>query len=517
MIDLNLKSINLPIRISLFVCIPSLAVLLYFLNKKKPDQEEDESYDEMIRSRSSLVEVKVPSDCVRGIIGPQGCIIKEIQRLTNTRINFKDKNMSTTDDDSDKTLVIRGSNINIQHAELEIKKLILDMPMVLVEEYYVPDYACGKIIGRGGSSIKEISKTSNCKIKLTDRMYSQKKTKNNGKLITQITESSSTETINRSQTKIVTLSGSNEEILSAKDLIIAKIKEEDANREKRNKNNRHKQTNSNNDTNYREAQSQPVSSSTSFETNKDMPINNETEETEINVRLMDLPKVQELEPYLKNNTVDIFVSAVAHPQAFWVQVISESSVKLEKLLQEMNEIYENNSQYSFKNIEELKIGQMVAGNFNGESWHRAEIKGFKSKKNSQNQMDKLIDVYYVDFGDSAYLDIKEIRKLPENFYELPLQAIECSLADVELNELDEYWQEDVINEFEDIVHSCKWKPLQMKLVKKNSPRLLVTLYDKAKGSCITEVLVKKGHCKSLNSESKLIDHDQTEPEAKTLQ
>ena len=55
--------------------------------------------------------------------------------------------MSTTDDDSDKTLVIRGSNINIQHAELEIKKLILDMPMVLVEEYYVPDYACGKIIG----------------------------------------------------------------------------------------------------------------------------------------------------------------------------------------------------------------------------------------------------------------------------------------------------------------------------------------------------------------------------------
>ena len=133
--------------------------------------------------------------------------------------------MSTTDDDSDKTLVIRGSNINIQHAELEIKKLILDMPMVLVEEYYVPDYACGKIIGRGGSSIKEISKTSNCKIKLTDRMYSQKKTKNNGKLITQITESSSTETINRSQTKIVTLSGSNEEILSAKVKLIELIKD----------------------------------------------------------------------------------------------------------------------------------------------------------------------------------------------------------------------------------------------------------------------------------------------------
>lgn len=38
MIDLNLKSINVPIRISLYVCIPSLAVLLYFLNKKKTEK-----------------------------------------------------------------------------------------------------------------------------------------------------------------------------------------------------------------------------------------------------------------------------------------------------------------------------------------------------------------------------------------------------------------------------------------------------------------------------------------------
>lgn len=122
---------------------------------------------------------------------------------------------------------------------------------------------------------------------------------------------------------------------------------------------------------------------------------------------------------------------------------------------------------------------MIAGNFNGESWHRAEIKGFKSKK-SKNQMDKLIDVYYVDFGDSAYLDIRDIRKLPEQLYKLPLQAIECSLADVELNERDEYWKEDAIIDFEDIVYSCKWKPLEMKLVKNSDARLSVTLYDKTK-------------------------------------
>lgn len=63
---------------------------------------------------------------------------------------------------------------------------------------------------------------------------------------------------------------------------------------------------------------------------------------------MDLPKVQGLEPYLnQNKSVDIFVSAVAHPKAFWVQVISDDSIKLEKLLEDMNQIYADSNQYSF--------------------------------------------------------------------------------------------------------------------------------------------------------------------------
>lgn len=44
------------------------------------------------------------------------------------------------------------------------------MPVLLTEEYYVPDYACGRIIGRNGSNIKEISSVSNCKVKLIDRI-----------------------------------------------------------------------------------------------------------------------------------------------------------------------------------------------------------------------------------------------------------------------------------------------------------------------------------------------------------
>ena len=69
-------------------------------------------------------------------------------------------------------MLIRGSNVDVQKAELEIKRMILDMPVCLTEDYYVPDYACGRIIGKCGSTIKELSNLSNCKIKIVDRIKS---------------------------------------------------------------------------------------------------------------------------------------------------------------------------------------------------------------------------------------------------------------------------------------------------------------------------------------------------------
>jgi len=63
-------------------------------------------------------------------------------------------------------MLVRGSPACAQRAELEIKKLILDSPICLTREYLVPEYACGRIIGRGGASIREISVLSNCKVVL---------------------------------------------------------------------------------------------------------------------------------------------------------------------------------------------------------------------------------------------------------------------------------------------------------------------------------------------------------------
>ena len=122
------------------------------------------------------------------------------------------------------------------------------------------------------------------------------------------------------------------------------------------------------------------------------------------------------------------------------------------------------------------------------SWHRAEIKGFKSKKNRKNQMDKLVDVYYPDFGDSAYLSLKDLRKLPGKFYELPFQAIECSLDGVALYEHDQYWSEEAILHFEENVYSCKWKPLQLTLLTFKDDKPYVSLTDESKVLSIIRII-----------------------------
>jgi len=152
----------------------------------------------------------VPSDCVRSIIGLQGTNIKEIQQKTNTRISLKDKKNSL-DDETDKFFVIRGGSVNIQQAELEIKRLISDKGRLLTEEYYVPDYVVGRLIGKNGSNIREMCTASNCSIKCSDRKDVKRKPSKN---CTNIVETMSG--MKPSEKQVILLIGSTEQISCAK-------------------------------------------------------------------------------------------------------------------------------------------------------------------------------------------------------------------------------------------------------------------------------------------------------------
>jgi transcription antitermination factor NusA-like protein len=97
----------------------------------------------------------------------------------------------------------------VHKAELEIKRMILDMPRSLTQEFMVPDYACGRIIGRGGGNIKEISLMSNCKVMVHRESMSMENVSNCRGSIGPIA-------LNYENAKLLSLSGSVEQIEMAK-------------------------------------------------------------------------------------------------------------------------------------------------------------------------------------------------------------------------------------------------------------------------------------------------------------
>ncbi|RNA19559.1 tudor and KH domain-containing -like [Brachionus plicatilis] len=216
----------------------SITLIYIFKNRNKNSYQENNEEESVIRGKQTIVEIKVPSEFTGQLIGPQGQNIKELQKKTNTRMNFRDKIcsidplISEADKDSsekilenpDRILVIRGSNKNVQNAEFEIKKMILEYPIFITKEFFVPQYACGRIIGKGGSTIKELSRASNCKISLIESREISKKDDLDDQDVT-----------SKDLLKIVRIKGSSEKISFAEELIKSKIKEEEALRERKQK------------------------------------------------------------------------------------------------------------------------------------------------------------------------------------------------------------------------------------------------------------------------------------------
>ena len=109
---------------------------------------------------------------------------------------------------------------------------------------------------------------------------------------------------------------------------------------------------------------------------------------------------------------------------------------------------------------------MICAQHNANGWYRCEIKGITKLADIGDDYYSdgyELDVFYVDFGDSAYIKSNEARVLLEKFNKLPCYGIQCTLHGIEaLN--DDYWSKESIDFFEDITHSCGWISLNAKLI-----------------------------------------------------
>uniref|UniRef100_A0A0G2JFE0 Tudor and KH domain containing protein n=1 Tax=Mus musculus TaxID=10090 RepID=A0A0G2JFE0_MOUSE len=148
--------------------------------------------------------------------------------------------------------------------------------------------------------------------------------------------------------------------------------------------------------------------------------------------------------------LEVYVSASEHPNHFWIQIIGSRSLQLDKLVSEMTQHYEN----SLPEDLTVHVGDIVAAplSTNG-SWYRARVLGTLENGN--------LDLYFVDFGDNGDCALKDLRALRSDFLSLPFQAIECSLA--RIAPTGEEWEEEALDEFDRLTHCADWKPLVAKI------------------------------------------------------
>lgn len=122
-------------------------------------------------------------------------------------------------------------------------------------------------------------------------------------------------------------------------------------------------------------------------------------------------------PSKSGGQMEVYVSAVASPARFWVQIVSPQIKKLDELINEMTEYYCQTENQELHRIKDPYLGQIVAAMFSYDSkWYRAEIVAIVPNEFDPRKV--ALDLYFLDFGDSIYVDPHDVFELRTDFLTL---------------------------------------------------------------------------------------------------
>lgn len=398
--------------------------MLYAYFKTRNDDKEDEDNNkkrltngqqqkeqqQKQKQKEICLKIVVDNDHVPLIIGRGGANIKLIEEKTGAKIRLRDK------DTSQKFCDISGLPDAVKAARVMLIKEIERAPIVKVE-LLVPQRLANKINGRGGEIIQDISRTSLAKISIDP----------NG----------------RNGKAKITIVGNQKQVNIARKLLDDQIEEDEQLRlavdevEQR-----------------REPRRSP--------TNMSMTSSMYSSQTSLSSQP---PRDKLMAARGDDKPMEVYVSAVASPTKFWVQLVGPQSKKLDDMVKEMTTYYSSADNRAKHQLTAPYVGQIVAAVFKfDEKWYRAEIVDIMP--NQYNPKEQVIDLYFVDYGDSEYISPADICELRTDFLTLRFQAVECFLANVKSTITDEpnTWQKSSISKFEELTEVAHWRKLIARVV-----------------------------------------------------
>ncbi|XP_074518723.1 tudor and KH domain-containing protein isoform X2 [Halichoeres trimaculatus] len=420
--------------------------------------------------------------------------------LVNQKSGAHVRVLSESEEHTAVCFMLQGSKEQVLLARCVLENLVTECEPV-TETLEVPQTALGRIIGRGGESLKLITRTTGVKVFCPKEKAQGPGAKGD-----------------------IMITGTRQEVTQAKELILEKVKEDmmvrmkisqsSAQRKKRGQTaeNQKPETEApvglNNNGPYAQTEKNGLihmNRSTAEEAGdifgkmKELKITTKETEQEESVSSESISEVSKFEipspdlSFQPDEHLEVYVSASENPNHFWIQILGVRSLQLDKLMEEMKRFY-NNGNNAEQRVETVVVGDIVAAPYKDHgTWNRARVLGVLSSG--------LVDLYYVDFGDNGELPRDSLCRMRSDFLSLPFQAIECSLAGVRPK--GDVWTEEALDDFEQLTYCASWRPLQAKLCSYSHSDISswpsVKLYDSSEGKTVDigEELTRRGHAVSF--------------------
>ncbi|XP_078488797.1 uncharacterized protein LOC100178786 isoform X2 [Ciona intestinalis] len=128
------------------------------------------------------------------------------------------------------------------------------------------------------------------------------------------------------------------------------------------------------------------------------------------------------EVLVNEDLVNVVVCDVNDPSCFHVQ-LSNANETLENLQRELKDFYSETLSKSLSFSTMPLKGTVCASLFVDGEWYRAKIIEF-------DENDRKVLVSYIDYGNICYVKIEDLRHIHCKFFDVPCQAIPCSLHGV---------------------------------------------------------------------------------------
>ncbi|XP_053419760.1 RING finger protein 17 isoform X1 [Nycticebus coucang] len=191
-------------------------------------------------------------------------------------------------------------------------------------------------------------------------------------------------------------------------------------------------------------------------------------------------------PILPEETTDVSVMVchINSPTDFYLQLIDGLDFLL--LLKTIEEFYKSEDGENLEILCPVQDQACVA-KFEDGVWYRAKVTGLPGHRE--------VEVKYVDFGNSAKITVKEMRKIKDDFLNIPEKAIKCKLAYIEPCKGTVQWSIKAKEKFEEKTQDKFMTCSVIKILEDSV--LLVELFDShsAPGmtpTSINDQLVKEG-------------------------